>query len=425
MSEPAPAGSQGSPARAVARGAGRGLAAALATAAFAESISIMGFLATGRPFGLWSFVKIGWLYLLAFHRVGLRLTLGGPLGSSGAPADAARTYVFTIHAAFLVGTLLAGWLLVLAGKACASERSRTWSTVATVVGYTAPIALGASAAVVRLPGYGIASVQPVGWEAAGFPFVFAIVAVAVGLASSLSRGGVLARAAAGGWRMLWWSLSLAFVGFLIVAGARPDASGAYAGSIRREGGLGAILAANHALAAPNQSVAMLAVSMGSCDGLYGPGGGWDLACQKRLVGPAALAGFGELARGAPLASTGAHVGEAPWWWWLFAIAPAVATVAAGRRAARGSYGVVAAAGAGALFGAFVAIASWAASATVRVPAGGTVRLGPSLPRTALFALAWGVVGGLLGALTVWRGAKDQRQDEELPLEEPPPSPTSE
>jgi len=419
------------PPRVMARAAGRGLAAAAATAVFAEAISITGYLATGRPFGLWSFVKIGWLYLLAFHRVGLGVSLGGPLVSgvaSGAPTAVAGTYVYTIHAAFLVGTLLAGWLLFRAGRADGSEPSRGWPAVATVLGYAAPIALGSSAAIVRFPGFGIASVRPVAWEAAAFPFLFAAVAVGVGVGLTASRSprAVLARAVAGGWRMLWWSLSLAFIGFLVVAGARPDASGAYAGFIRREGGLGALVAVHHALAAPNQSVAMLAVAMGSCDGLYGPGGGWDLACQGRLVDPTALANFGELARQAPsLGTIGVHVGEAPWWWWLFAIAPAAATIAGGRRAARGSHGVAAAVGAGVLFAVFVGVASWAASISVGIPAAAsssaaTVRLGPSLPRTALLAIAWGVIGGVLGALTAGGGAQDQRLGEE-----PPPSPTSE
>jgi hypothetical protein len=426
VNEPAPAGSSGSPTAAVLEGMLRGFAAAAIMAALTEAMAVGAYLATGRPFRLWTFAKIGWLYLLAFHRVGVRVGLGGVPGAGGSGSILVGA-VYTIHAALLTGTVLAGFLLVDAGRRVASEARPRTLGAAIAIGYAAPIAIGSRAAVVRLPE---ATIRPVAWEAIAFPLAFAAAAVAIGIVSSRSGERPFERAIAGGCRMLWWSLALTFVGFLVVAGARPDASGAYAGYLRREGGLGAVIAAHHLLAVPDQSVAMLAVAMGSCDGVYGPHGGWDLACQGRLVGPAAFADVGVLARAAPsLGSIGVGVGEAPWWWWLFAIAPAVATVAAGRRAARGRRHVLTAIGAGGVFAALVWVASWAASVSVGISVGtspeGTIRLGPSLPRTATLALAWGVAGGVLGALSARRVADDQTAGGEPPTEDPPPSPTSE
>ena len=85
------------------------------------------------------------------------------------------------------------------------------------------------------------------------------------------------------------------------------------------------------------------------------------------------------------------------------------------------------AGAGVMFAVLVGVGTWLASAELVVHgAEGTgtraLTLGPRPVPTALLALAWGVVGGALGAWT-------RRQEEGTPVpvepDEPvPPSPTS-
>ena len=85
------------------------------------------------------------------------------------------------------------------------------------------------------------------------------------------------------------------------------------------------------------------------------------------------------------------------------------------------------AGAGVMFAVLVGVGTWLASVRLVVHAGGgagttTLTLGPRPVPTAMLALAWGVVGGALGASI-------RRQEEGTPVPvEPdapvPPSPTS-
>jgi hypothetical protein len=121
-------------------------------------------------------------------------------------------------------------------------------------------------------------------------------------------------------------------------------------------------------------------------------------------------------------------------YWAFVVVPALATLAAGRYAGVGVSGrarplerQVRGAGAGVVFALLVGIGAWVASATLDVRAAdgsGTtsLTLGPRPVATALLALAWGLVGGALGASI-------RRQDEGTPVpvdpDEPvPPNPTS-
>jgi hypothetical protein len=99
-----------------------------------------------------------------------------------------------------------------------------------------------------------------------------------------------------------------------------------------------------------------------------------------------------------------HV-DLPAWYLLFALVPLAATVIGGRRAGEGARSPRERAASGALAGVVYAVlavvAAWAA--TVVLPAltplfGGPPHLGPDLERTFLLALAWGVLGGMIGAL---------------------------
>jgi xanthine/uracil/vitamin C permease (AzgA family) len=118
-------------------------------------------------------------------------------------------------------------------------------------------------------------------------------------------------------------------------------------------------------------------------------------------------------------------------YWMFVLVPAVATFSGGRSAGSGGSGaresLVRGAGAGVAFAVLVGVGSWLASAelvlhAVETPGTTVLTLGPRPLPTALLALAWGVVGGVLGATT-------RRQEEGTPVpvepDEPvPPSPTS-
>ncbi|MGZ8612829.1 MAG: hypothetical protein ACXWX0_11245, partial [Actinomycetota bacterium] len=99
------------------------------------------------------------------------------------------------------------------------------------------------------------------------------------------------------------------------------------------------------------------------------------------------------------------------------LAPALATVLGGRRAARrlgsaGTAGAIAGASAGVVFAALVAVAALLAGVSVDYGAafgegasGGSVVVGPGGVAGALLALAWGTAGGALGGWTAGRGVR--------------------
>jgi len=98
----------------------------------------------------------------------------------------------------------------------------------------------------------------------------------------------------------------------------------------------------------------------------------------------------------------------PAWFWVFLLVPLVATLLGGRaaagderssgeRALRGALG-------GIVFAVLCVAAAWAAG--IEVPAwadltNGGAALGVPLLRTGALALAWGVVGGAVGAVLPW------------------------
>ena len=117
----------------------------------------------------------------------------------------------------------------------------------------------------------------------------------------------------------------------------------------------------------------------------------------------------------------------------FVLVPLLATLAGGRWVAASVVGVDArlrrAAGAGVVFAALVGVGTWMANVDIVVgrantPGTSSFTLGARPLPTALLALAWGVAGGSVGALTLGR-----RQGEGTPVpvepDDPaPPSPTS-
>ncbi len=436
MTEPVPAGSgPGAAARLFGSALARGFGVFMVVSGSALAIGAGEYLATGRAYRPWTWIKVGWLYLLSFHRAGIRFFFGNavsvvsdiPDGSGGGP------YIYSVHFALLVGTGVAGYLLfrsarALAGRAGGSARRRALWGAAISIGYAIPIGLGASVATLEFPTIE-ASIRPVYWEAFALPLAFAAIVGAIGgLASSATvRGKAAWRLAAGGWRAFVVALGLALFGSLVLAGLRPDASGAYVRSLQGQGSFGVVAAGHHLLALPNQSVAILAVSMGSCDGIYGPRAGLDMACYGRLVHSDAIA-FASLYLDERPPAPGALPFRAhgtPAIWLFFLAVPAAATFMGGRWAARGLGPVRApavGAASGVVFALLAGVGSRWAGITIHVAGAtsGTLRLGPSLPRTFLLALAWGVIGGSIGALSV-RQLEGEAEPAE-PLE--PPSATS-
>ncbi len=409
----------------------RGLVALLLTAAAAEVAAFAVDLAAGRPFRAWSFVKIGWLYVLSFSRVGLEVRLS-PAVSAVAGSSVGGS-LYRVHVAFLSGTALAVWLLFRAGRAAAESAPATPGRRALVgalvaPGYAVPAFALALAATIRLPEFALESIRPIAWQALAFPLAMAaLVGAAGGLAAS--RAAVESRRpwgprtvawATGGWRMLTSSIGLAFVGLLLLAAAHPADVGTYVRWHERTGRTGGIALAHEVLALPNIGEWLVAPSMGGCDVAGSGGGTTRLLCSDGVVDPAALRTLS--VRRIPL----------PWGSFVFLGVPLAATLLGGARAARGVSAwrerLLRGAGAGVEFGVLTGAAARLAGLAISSSAepGSAIRLGPRPLSTAALGLVWGVLGGAAG--TLFPVAQDDGGvPEGVPVdpEEPvPPRPTS-
>jgi hypothetical protein len=257
------------------------------------------------------------------------------------------------------------------------------------------------------PQFGIEHLQPVLWQALVLPLAVCGACGAIG-GLSAARAAIEARgrwgkrwvgAARGGFTSFCWGLALAFVGFLILAVLEPEATGAYARFVGRSGGSGAALIVQHALLLPNQSTMILATSMGVPT---------TLDVGATTVARLTLSGVhteGTIGAGlAALVGAPSTSAAFPAWYLAFLAAPAAASLIGGRTAGRAAGGRPEAALRGALAGIVYAllsgVAAWAA-AIVLPPwsaiLGGSLGLGVDPLTTALIALVWGVIGGVIGS----------------------------
>jgi len=399
----------------------RGFVAFLITAALAEAIGLAEYAASGGAYRLWTWMKVGFLYLVSFFGVQVRLVFG----SGFVPG-----LVWSLRMPLLVGTGLAGWLLFRGGR-----RGSFAGAVSMALGFAVPTFLVALPSTLRFPSLRL-TVGAVLWQAAVFPLVFALGVTAAGAWSAGSPGSVraarLRAAARGGGRMFARSLVLAFAGLLVLAAVRSAETGAYARGLRHLGWTGALTVGHQLLGLPNIATYVLASSMGGATELQlaagGPAGAPGLEVRMSGVQP-----VGPAEGLAPNAGA-AGAGGIGWggWFYLFLLVPAVATVLGGREAAAGARGirrrVAAGVGAGIVFGGFVAVAAWLSAAVVPLPLYGVVPVAVRAvtPGVAMLGLAWGVAGGAIGAML-----PDQNPEGLEPApgpgplgEAPPPSPTS-
>jgi hypothetical protein len=382
----------------------RGFLALALTAAVAETAALAVYVAAGRPFRLWSFAKIGWLYLLSFSRVGLevRLSLGSILGASAAVS------VYRVHVAFLLGTAFAAWVLFRAGGAAARRAEgrpahRVFAGALIAPGYSLPAFLLGFAAAIRLPEIAVESIRPVAWQALVFPLAMAAVVGAAGglwashdrLAGARPWGSRALSWAEGGWRMLVISIGLALVGLLVLAALHPAAVRTYVQWHERSGRTGAIAFVHEALALPNIGVWLATPSMGGCDVAESGMSSTSILCPGGVVDPSHVSQL-ELSRI-----------RLPRFAFLFLLVPAGAALAggatAGRRARSNGERALRGLGAGVAFAALAGGAAWLAGVeltgtTSSVGHIGFSRLGPRPWQTAALALVWGVAGGVAGAL---------------------------
>ncbi len=377
-------------------------------------------------------LKLGWFYELAFHRVGIDITATG-----GATAR--------LSVAFLAGTGLALYLLYRAGRAAAGSvgpviHDRVFAATIVGLAYALPIALITAFVRLRLdPGVaflpGSVRLQGVVWQAFVFPALLGIAAAAAGGAvGSMPRGSRVCAWLIGGWRMTLGALGLALIGLLMLTALRPQGLATYTRAVSADGPrVALLLLGHHALLLPDQSFLVLAPSMGGCASLRGPAATLSLICPGTLpvLDPPAL--LDDLARVRGSARAPSASRSMPAGYGAFLLVPLLATLTGGRWVAASVTGATErlrrAVGAGVVFAALVGVGTWMASVDVIVGganAAGTssFTLGARPVPTALLALAWGLVGGSVGAFALGR-----RQDEGTPVpvepDEPaPPSPTS-
>jgi hypothetical protein len=384
----------------IAAAAAYGFLAFVGTTLAGQLVGFLAWLAGARAYGARLPLKLGWLYLASFHRVGIDLTLTEPFGFGDGPeASPAGPATYTLRIAMLSGTIVAIALLAYAGRRAARRAPGSpWVVPGIALAYAAPIFVMSLLVTLRFPGAGVVGIGPVAWEAFALPALLALVASAVGVLSITSFGAARVRSwLRTGARMFGAAVLLAFVGFVVLAGVRPDASGSYLRWIGRSGSAGALVATNHLLLLPDQSLWILAPAMGSCDEL----GGASPSQRTELCGRS----LGERrGPGDALANFFAFPTEPttlPAPYLLFVLVPAGAVVAgAARSSTAGSLGARIADGAasGVVFAVLVVAGSLVSRVSIDQAGAGTLlSAGPEPVRTGLLALAWGVLGGAIGA----------------------------
>ncbi len=420
----------------------RGSLAFLVVAGIGQAAALAAYLVAdpGLPFS--TFLRIGALYLGALHHVAITLEASdvdiGPLVGAlpGSPIPSGGGASVSVGIALLGVTAIGVWMLFRAGRA--SARDAEGAAVAAALGarvapgYAVPCLL--VGLVVRLRedltvGSSIAGELRVSlsvWQSFVFPMAIAAAAGAAGGAYAVLgsrreglRPALAGSVLAGGWRMLAVALGLSYAGLFLAGVVQPDGPAAvltpstarYYRTVFDRAGVGAVVLAHHVALAPNEAAWTLVPAMGGCD-VVGGSVEAEFLCYDRFprsAGPLSpiLGGPSAVARDA--------VGGAPRGYLLFLLVPALATLLGGRWVARrselaGRDAALGGAMAGLVFGALVFATCLLGSVTVAYGAafgeeagGGAIWIGPDPVGGTLVALAWGVIGGGLGAF--WAGGR--------------------
>jgi hypothetical protein len=399
-------------ASAVLASAARGFAAFAIVTAVGVAIGLAEYAATNGAYRLWTWVKVGVLYLLSFCGVGLRVD------STGVPTFGVTETHLLFRIPMMVGTGFIVWLLFRAGRAAYGRTTglgpgaTTVAVLSVALGFAVPAFLASLPATLRFPDVA-GTVSPVRWESVVLPLALAssaTVAGAIWARLGGADGGRVRAMLEGGWYMFLLAVGLAFVGFLVLAAVKPDGTSVYARFVRDSGRLGGVTIAHHVLLLPDQSIWLLGPAMGGSTRVAVTG-------VERFPSTITLSGIDEGALGLFLDPTGAFDGGGRLalggGFYLFLLAPLAATVFGGRRAAAGARDVRERAlrglASGVVFALLIAAAAWFSASALPLPMSGGIQvlpvsIRPTMPSTALLALLWGAAGGVLGALTRRRPA---------------------
>jgi zinc-ribbon domain len=387
-------------------------------------------------------IKIGGVFFYLFHHAGIafdlpNVSLGeaapGPLGGQ-IPISA------TMALGLMLGTALAVWLLYRGGRAVAAPiggrpaiRALNGAKVAipyALLAFGLSFLVSFSFPLPPLPffeGGQPLEIGPSPLAALLWPLGLGLLAGAWGGLSTAReevrdrpRGRMLGAILGGGWRMAWYGLGLAFVGYLITAAVNPDVPLPFGPDyFRAVSGADSVLDAVNlllitVLVIPNIATLVLVPAMGASLGFSGSAGGVQLSCTL-LSYSRFPAGGAQPPEGGALfdvcSSLPIRFETAPIGYFLFLLVPLLAAILAGRRTARragagsSAQGAAIGAASGVAFGAIVALLIILASITIKASGeiggvGGSqgISIGPILVTGILFALAWGVAGGALGGV---------------------------
>ena len=383
-------------------------------------------------------LKIGGVVFFLFHHAGITFDLPNfSLGGAAGPLGAIPVSV-TMALALMLGTAVAVWLLYRGGRAVAAEAGgrpvvRALNGAKVAIPY-ALLSLGLSFLVSfsfdlpPLPFFQGGQPLEIGPSPiAGFlwPLALGLLAGAWGGLSTAKddirespRGRTVGAILGGGWRMAWYGLGLAFIGYLIAAALNPDIpfpfGPDYFRAVAESGSvLDAItLVLSTVLIIPNIATLVLVPAMGGALGFSGSASGVQLSCTL-LSYTKFPSGGAQPPEGGALfdvcSSLPIRFETAPIGYFLFILVPLLATVLAARRAARRAeasspaQGAAIGAASGVAFAAIVFLLIVLAGISFKgsgeiggVGGSQSFVLGPTFVTGLVFALAWGVAGGALG-----------------------------
>jgi hypothetical protein len=395
-------------------------------------------------------LRQGGLTALSFHHVSTTIELP----PFEAPGGAAFPFGDSIEVSFsgtgtlMLGTLLAGWLLFVGGQGVArSSGGPVWARAVhgakVAVPYAVLTLILSFLAIqeIEIPGGGgfpggVLEVRPSHFSAFLWPFLIAaVVGVAGGVRTAREDvmrprwGRWTWSALAGGWRMAWVGVALAFVGFLVVAAVHPQQTRAYFDFVGRLGWAGGSwLVLTTALFLPNASTWILTGAMGGSAasvGLFGsscevlsfwrfPAGVQDAGAP---VSPELLDDPCGLLLGAFRFET------APAGYFLFLLVPVAVTLLGGWLAARrfgagrGILGAAVGAASGVAFALFalglmfLSRFSGDVEGALSLFLGGQgIALGPGMLGGFLLALLWGTAAGAAGGWMAGRATPRAREE---------------
>lgn len=412
----------------------RGSLVFLAMSAIGQALAFLAWSVADTGASATAAVRLGWMYFGASHHVAIELDVSDL--DLVAPGAAPGSTSLSIGVALLSVTAVAVYLLFRAGRRVADRAGGSagarvllgaavapsyalWAFVAALlVDVTTPLRVGSFAT-------GELHVALSPWQALVFPFAIAAASGAAGgFRSAIGADGKsedirrIAAASAGALRMLVAGLGLSLAGLFVAGVVQPDepvalltpSTARYFETVFDRPATGLAILGHHLAVAPNEALWTLVPAMGACDGVRGSASR-DLLCYSRF--PTLLETTAPALEGLAVSSPFGPVifRPAPAGYFAFLLVPVVAALLGGR-AAGGRFGgsrrerMLVGVTAGAMFAWLIGVGAVLSSITIKYGAAlggdgsaGWIALGPNVVTGTLCALAWGCVGGALGAAT--------------------------